>query len=151
MKNSQLLLLTLLSVFLIQCGKVDKEEKPEGIKPAVHKSKECPESIFSGVYLGTVQRRRMIYKFTRNSNGTLVALVTIEDVTKEPVPIPVNGKLQVTKIGMASMGCEDGKINTVSVLQNGLYKAQISFTDTGFELNEIRPQQKITTFNKVDE
>ncbi len=150
MRTVRLVLLACVALTLAHCGRPKKEEKESEIKPAVHKANECPENVV-GVYMGTVQKRRMIYKFTATQEGSLIANVKIEGVTKDYVPVPVNGKLLMTDIGVTSMGCEDGKINTMSILDRGVYKAKISFNDKGMQLNEFAPEEKETMFNKVVE
>lgn len=152
MRTACSLLLVFLTLALVNCGRSKKDDNKENeLKPAVHKAGECPENIV-GRYLGTVQKRRMVYHFKSNQQGSLFAHVTIQGVNdKTPVAVPVNGTLLVTEIGVTSMGCEDGQINTMSVLDKGIYKAKISFNDQGFQLTEIQPADRITPFNKVDE
>ncbi len=152
MRTVRLMLLAFVALTLVHCGRPKKEEKDSEneMKPAVHKANECPENVV-GIYMGMVQKRRMIYKFTTNQEGSLTANVKIEGLTKDYVPVPVNGKILMTDVGVTSMGCEDGKINTMSVLDRGIYKAKISFNDKGMQLNEFAPEVKETQFNKVAE
>lgn len=142
------LMLAVLPLIVIGCGggKSKTQEHDMPMDLPVHKAEQCPN--LKGKYKGKAQNETLLYEFVKVGNA-FVANVSVVGMNAAPAAIPINGQAHKTAVGKTAMGCENGKINSVSIVNHQLNKAQLEPNDNGFRLNEELPQSADSQFYKL--
>jgi len=143
------LALASLPLILMGCGggkSKDSHNHETMLELPTHNADQCPK--LEGKYKGTAQNRKVIYEF-KKVEKLLVAVIKIPDVSKDETSVVVNGKGHKTPVGQVAFGCENGKLNSSSVINDQKNKAKFVLNDDGFELQEELPKAATSQFYKM--